>query len=251
MTDQQLFRPVRRVRAYEAIVEQVEMAIRNGDLMPGDRLPSERELMSQFALSRSTIREALRVLESNGLVRSRPGDQRGVEVLAFSTRSLSQSIHSLVQLERLALPDLIFFRMLVEGTLAGLAAGFRTEANLQTLKESIEQMRAAADRTADAFSEADVAFHEVISEIAGNRLLIVCNGVVRSSVHNLIAERIASGTRKNEQMLEAVQRHERLYEAIRTGDAKRATRVSRTNLFEYYTPHVTASDLERLRLLLD
>ena len=251
MADQQMFRPVRRVRAYEAIVEQVEMAIRNGDLLPGDRLPSERDLMAQFVLSRSTVREALRVLESNGLVRSRPGEQRGVEVLAFSTRSLSQSIHSLVQLERLTLPDLIFFRMLVEGTLSGLAAGFRTEANLQTLKDSIGQMRAAADTTADAFSEADVAFHEVISEIAGNRLLIVCNGVVRASVYNLIAERIASGARKKEQMLEAVQRHEVLYDAIRDGDAKLATRVSRTNLFEYYTPHVPTPELERLRLLLD
>ncbi len=248
---EQLFRPVRRVRAYEAIVEQVERAIRNGDLLPGDRLPSERDLMTQFALSRSTIREALRVLESNGLVRSRPGDQRGVEVLAFSTRALSQSIHSLVQLERLTLPDLIFFRMLVEGTLAGLAAGFRTEANLQTLKDSIDAMRSAAWTTADAYSEADVAFHEIISEIAGNQLLIVCNGVVRASVHNLIAERIASGARKQEQMLEAVQRHEVLYDAIRTGDAQLATRVSRTNLFEYYAPHVTAPELDRLKLLLD
>lgn len=248
---EQLFHPVRRVRAYEAIVEQVEMAIRNGDLLPGDRLPSERDLMTQFALSRSTIREALRVLESNGLVGSRPGDQRGVEVLAFSTRALSQSIHSLVQLERLTLPDLIYFRMLVEGTLAGLAAGFRTEANLQTLKDSIDAMRSAAGTTADAYSEADVAFHEVVSEIAGNRLLIVCNGVVRASVHNLIAERIASGARKQEQMLEAVQRHEVLYDAIRTGDAQLATRVSRTNLFEYYAPHVSAPELDRLKLLLD
>lgn len=248
---EQLFHPVRRVRAYEAMVEQVEMAIRNGDLLPGDRLPSERDLMTQFALSRSTIREALRVLESNGLVRSRPGDQRGVEVLAFSTRALSQSIHSLVQLERLTLHDLIYFRMLVEGTLAGLAAGFRTEANLQTLKDSIDAMRSAAGTTADAYSEADVAFHEVISEIAGNRLLIVCNGVVRASVHNLIAERIASGARKQEQMLEAVQRHEVLYDAIRAGDAQLATRVSRTNLFEYYAPHVSATELDRLKLLLD
>jgi GntR family transcriptional repressor for pyruvate dehydrogenase complex len=48
MSDAPLFAPVRRTRAYEAIVAQVEMAIRNGDLMPGDRLPSERELMRQF-----------------------------------------------------------------------------------------------------------------------------------------------------------------------------------------------------------
>lgn len=248
---EQLFQPVRRVRAYEAIVEQVESAIRRGDLMPGDRLPSERELMAQFALSRSTVREALRVLESNRLVRSRPGDQRGVEVLAFSTHSLSQSINSLLHLERLTLPDLIFFRMLVEGSLAGLAAGFHTADDLARLRLSIEQMRQASKQTAEAFSSADIAFHETISEIAANRLLMVCNEVVRSSVYNLVSEKIASGERREEQMLEAVKRHEALYEAISSGDAGAATRVSRTNLLEYYTPHVTSDELARLKLLLD
>lgn len=246
----QIFHPVRRVRAYEAIVAQVEEAIRRGDLMPGDRLPSERELMAQFGLSRSTIREALRVLESNGLVRSRPADQRGVEVLAYSTHSLSQSIYSLLQLERLTLHDLIFFRMLVEGTLAGLAAGFRTDEDLLTLQNSIERMREAAGANAEAFSQSDVAFHEAISEIAGNRLLIVCNQVVRSSVHNLIADKIASGERRQEQMLDAVERHEALCAAIRGGDSDAAIRVSRTNLYEYYSAHVTTAELERLKLML-
>lgn len=251
MADEPLFKPVRRVRAYEAMVEQVENAIRHGDLMPGDRLPSERELITQFQLSRSTIREALRVLESKGLVHSRPADKRGVEVLAFSTRPLSESINSLVQLERLTLPDLIFFRMLVEGALAGLAAQFRTDDDLETLRKSIENMRQATRADSETYTAADVAFHETISEIAGNRMLIVCNQVVRASVQNLIAEKIASGRRRRAQMLEAVQRHEALYEAIEDRDAPRAIRVSRTNLFEYYTPHVSAADLERLKILLD
>lgn len=251
MGDQPLFTPIKRTRAYEAMVEQVENAIRNGDLMPGDRLPSERELMAQFQLSRSTIREALRVLESKGLVRSRPADQRGVEVLAFSTRPLSQSIHSLVQLERLTLPDLIFFRMLVEGTLAGLAAQFCTDDDLKTLRESIENMRRATRADSETFTAADVAFHETISEIGGNPMLIVCNQVVRASVQNLIAEKIASGKRKRAQMLEAVERHEALYDAISDRDTRRAIRVSRTNLFEYYTPHVAPAQLERLKILLD
>jgi DNA-binding FadR family transcriptional regulator len=207
--------------------------------------------MVQFGLSRSTIREALRVLESNGLVRSRPADQRGVEVLAYSTHSLSQSISSLLQLERLTLHDLIFFRMLVEGTLSGLAAGFRTDEDLVNLQASIERMREAADANPEVFSQSDIAFHEVISEIAGNRLLIVCNEVVRSSVHNLIAEKIASGERRAEQMHEAVERHEALYEAIRSGDSEAAIRVSRTNLYEYYSAHADGAELDRLKFLLN
>ena len=68
-----LFRPVRAVHAYERIVEQIEDAIFHGRIAPDDRLPSERELMREFQVGRSTVREALRVLQSKGLVRSPAG----------------------------------------------------------------------------------------------------------------------------------------------------------------------------------
>lgn len=242
-----LFTPVLRVRAHEAIVQQVEEAVRGGALRPGDHLASERELMAQFGVSRSTVREALRVLESNGLVRSRPGAQRGPEILAYSTEQLSQSIHSLVQIERLTLFDLVFFRMLVEGTLSGLAASLRTSSDLATLADCMQRMKTASS---DAFSHADVAFHEAVAEIGGNRLLIVCNAVVRTSVSNLIAEKIASGEHREEQMDEAVIRHTALYEAIGRGDAQDATRVSRTNIYEYYAIHVNDDEARKLKLLL-
>ena len=88
MSEGPRFQPVQPVRAYQRIVEQVEEALARGDLRPGQRLPSERELVAQFEVSRSTVREALRVLESNGVVRSRPGDPNGPEVLPFSPAAL-------------------------------------------------------------------------------------------------------------------------------------------------------------------
>jgi DNA-binding FadR family transcriptional regulator len=245
-----IFRPVQRVRAYEAIVSQVEEAIRQGELQPGARLSSERDLMVQFGVSRSTVREALRVLESNGLVRSRPGEQRGAEILAFSAEPLAQSIRSLVQIERLTLYDLIFFRMLVEGTLSGLAAAFHEGPDLEILTSRIERMQAAVHEDSRAFSLADVAFHEGVAEISGNRLLIVCNEVVRVSVSNLIAEKIASGERREEKMDDAVNRHSAVYHAIRSGDAQKAIQISRTNIYEYYSVYLSQEERDRLRLLL-
>ena len=97
MSERNQFRPVQPVRAYERIVEQVEDAMARGELKPGQRLPSERELVTQFAVSRSTVREALRVLASNGVVRSRPGDPRGPEVLAFSTNGLAKQMTRLTR----------------------------------------------------------------------------------------------------------------------------------------------------------
>lgn len=251
MNDWPLFQPVRRTRAYEVIVEQVEEAIRNGGLLPGDRLPSERELMTQFAVGRSTVREALRVLESNGLVGSANGERRGAEVLAFSTTALMKSIQSLLQLERLTLSDLVFFRMLVEGAVSGLAAMLRDESDLTKLSDCLDEMRRAVDAGDQVFSKSDVSFHEAISEIAGNRLLTACNHVVSASVRNLISQRIASGPRKHEQMNEAVTRHVALYEAIQRGDPIAACRVSRTNLYEYYRVHVDETDQRKLKSLLE
>ncbi|MGO4599699.1 FadR/GntR family transcriptional regulator [Terrabacter sp. 2RAF25] len=102
------FEPVRSVRLYERIVEQVEEAIARGELRPGERLPSERELVVQFGTSRATVREALRVLESNGVVRSRPGDPNGPEAARASLHSLHDYYASYVpKAERAALEALL------------------------------------------------------------------------------------------------------------------------------------------------
>lgn len=117
------FTPARRVRAYESIVKQIEDAIYRGELRPGQRLPSERELTTEFAVSRATVREALRVLESSGLVRSRQGDPTGgAEVQEFSPDGLRKSLTAMVHLEKFDITDLVQFRMVIEGSATYLAA---------------------------------------------------------------------------------------------------------------------------------
>src|SRR3954462_955210 len=108
------FRPVQPVRAYQRIVEQIEEALARGDLSPGQRLPSERELVTQFAVSRSTVREALRVLASNGVVRSRPGDPNGPEILPYSLGALRKQMTRLARVDELSLRELIGFRMIMD-----------------------------------------------------------------------------------------------------------------------------------------
>ncbi len=111
-------------------------------------------------------------------------------------------------------------------------------------------MQAAVHEDSRAFSLADVAFHEAVAEIGGNRLLIVCNEVVRVSVSNLIAEKIASGERREEKMDDAVSRHSALYDAIRSGDAQKAIKLSRTSIYKYYSVYLSQEEKDRLGLLL-
>jgi DNA-binding FadR family transcriptional regulator len=229
MTKAPKFQPVQPVRAYQRIVEQVEDALFRGDLAPGQRLPSERELVTQFAVSRSTVREALRVLESNGVVRSRPGDPNGPEILPFSQTALRKQLVRLARVDELTLSELIGFRMIMDGAAIQVASRLRTPEQLAEMEETLVAMRAAIDVDFAAFSEADLAFHDVIARISRNSLIQTCNEVVRGVVLGLISDKITHAPNSRALMLESLQHHAEVVEAIRAGRGQAAPRLAPPN----------------------
>lgn len=245
------FEPVRPVRAYEHIVAQIEGAIERGELAPGQRLPSERELMAQFSVSRSTVREALRVLQAGGLVRSRPGDPGGAEVLPFTPDALHKSMSSLARVHELSLGELVQFRMALDASANLLAARLRTPDQLAEMDRSIAAMRAAVEHGEDEFSAADVAFHDAVARASRNKLLQVCNAVVRDIVLRLIADKIARAADRRAQMLQSVRHHEEVLSAVRAGDGPLAARLARTTMYDYYAEYVSEEERDALRALLD
>jgi GntR family transcriptional repressor for pyruvate dehydrogenase complex len=251
VAQQPRFQPVQPVRAYERIVQQIEDAILRGDLRPGQRLPSERDLVQQFSVSRSSVREALRVLQSNGMVRSRAGDPAGAEVLPFSPATLQKSMTTLARVSELSLAELVQFRMLLDGSANLLAARLRTDAQLAEMDAAMEAMRAAADHDYEEFSRADVAFHDAVARASGNRLVQVCNQVVRSVVLTLIAEKIAHAADRTALMAESIAHHAEVLDAVRLGDGAAAARTARRNLYDYYAGYVADNEREFLRALID
>ncbi|MEU4607173.1 FadR/GntR family transcriptional regulator [Kribbella sp. NPDC023972] len=251
MTKNPRFQPVQPVRAYQRIVEQVEEALARGDLAPGQRLPSERELVAQFAVSRSTVREALRVLESNGVVRSRPGDPNGPEILPFSQTALRKQMVRLARVDELTLSELIGFRMIMDGAAIQVASRLRTPEELAEMEETLVAMRAAIDVDFEAFSEADLAFHDVIARISRNSLIQTCNDVVRGVVLTLISDKIAHAQNSRALMLESLQHHAEVVKAIRAGDGHAAARLARQNMYDYYAGYVPEPERETLRALID
>jgi DNA-binding FadR family transcriptional regulator len=246
-----LFRPVRPVHAYERIVEQIEDAILHGRIGPHDRLPSERELMREFQVGRSTVREALRVLQSKGLVRSRPGDPNGPLVLPFSTDGLRTSMYSLARVEELTLRELLQFRMIVEGNAYRLAALLRTDEHLDALERALAAMRDAIPAGDEAFTNADLAFHDVVAEAAGNKLLSISISVVRDIVARLVRAKIVEAADREEQMRESCRRHRLVLDAVRDRDGDRAAALARRNLFEYYGEHLDDDERAVVAALLD
>jgi GntR family transcriptional regulator, transcriptional repressor for pyruvate dehydrogenase complex len=251
MTKNPRFEPVQTVRAYQRIVEQVEDALARGDLAPGQRLPSERELVAQFEVSRSTVREALRVLESNGVVRSRPGGPNGPEILPFSQSALRKQMVRLARVDELTLSELIGFRMIMDGAAIQVASRLRTPEQLAGMEETLVAMRAAIDVDFEAFSEADLAFHDVIAQISRNSLIQTCNEVVRGVVLTLISDKIAHARNSRALMLESLQHHAEVVDAIRAGDGHAAARIARQNMYDYYAGYVPEPERETLRALID
>ncbi|MDA0636847.1 FadR/GntR family transcriptional regulator [Nonomuraea sp. MCN248] len=242
---------MRTIRAYERIVEQVEGAIESGTLTPGQRLPSERDLMAQFSVSRSTVREALRVLQARGFVQSRPGDPNGAEVLPFSPAALHRSMTTLARVDELSLGELVQFRMVLDASANLLAARLRTEEQLAEMDAAIDRMRKAAEVSYDEFSAADVAFHDAVARASRNKLIQISTEVVRSIVVNLIAGKLASSDDRVALMRRSIRHHEEVLDAVRAGDGALAARLSRETMYDYYLDYVPADERPALRALLE
>src|SRR5690242_8615049 len=128
------FEPIKPARAHEAVLAQLQCKILEGQLAPGDRLPSERGMMDTFGVSRPTVREALRVAESLGLVAVRHGDPGGPRVLGQPSVGVARVLDGLLSAERTSVAELLEARMVLEGTAARLAAA-RPAADLGALEQ--------------------------------------------------------------------------------------------------------------------
>ncbi|WP_422928724.1 FadR/GntR family transcriptional regulator [Singulisphaera sp. PoT] len=236
------FEPIKPTRAHEAILAQLQRRILEGDLAPGARLPSEREMMETFGVSRPTIREALRVAESLGLIAVRHGDPGGPRVLARPSLGVVRVLDSLLGAERTSLAELIEARIVLEGTAARLAASAPV-GDLGPLEEAFRSMETAPD--AARFVEADALFHRRVAEVGGNRLLVLFLSALHDPIVRLISTGLAreTGSQAREAILLA---HAGILKAIRDRDGVSADRLSRRHLIDLYADLVPAEARERL-----
>ena len=251
MTHPAAFTPVKTVKAYERVVEQIESAISKRELRPGDRLPSERELMLTFEVSRSTIREALRVLESIGLVRSRPGDPRGPEVLQASPAILTKTVNRLVRLDTIALSELVEFRIMLEGTSCTLAAQHRTEEQLESMRAAVDAMQAEVANGPIAFGRADVAFHVSVWAASHNQLMQICGEATRGALIDMVTEGLDRADDSRSKMELSLAHDREILAAISAGDGLTAGRLARSFVIEYYGDFMSADDRAALGTVED
>jgi len=242
------FARVTRTRAYQAVVTQVEESILRGALRPGDRLPSERELCAQLGVSRPTVREALRALETAGMVVLRPNDPTGGAVVRLpGGEEIERSLLSLVRFSQVSLADLVGFRMMIETAACYLAA----HTDDATLVDSIIDAHEAVERAVEGpdadFVAADIEFHVAIAMASGNRMLELCTNAVKSAMATLIGDAMvrSNGAAK----LDFVRRHAAVVEAIKEGSPARAAEHAREDIVDCYVPLLGVEDASHVYAL--
>lgn len=214
------YQPLERRKVYEQVAEQLLGQIGSGRLRPGEALPPERELTESFGVGRSSIREALRMLESQGLIVAANG---GALVVAEAANPLNSSLRLVFTLDdRAGLHHLFELRRILDCEAAALAAERRTDEHLVEMDAAIDEMDTslgAGGRAAD-FIDADLRFHLAVAEATGNRLLLHSMQAVRDVVRRALMTVFLIPQSPEQALVE----HRAVRSAIADGDAEGARR---------------------------
>ena len=161
-------RPIHRSTVHQLVEERLKRAIHLGDYLPGDRLPSERDLAHQLAVSRVTLREAIKSLEAKGYVATKRGATGGLTVTTL--RRPTERFRRAIGTDLRYVDELFAFRFAVEGGAARLAAARRAPEDVVRIAETVERL---TDGIAiDQFRKADSDFHRAVASASGNRYFV-------------------------------------------------------------------------------
>ncbi len=180
-------RPVEGRRAFEEILHQLEEAIAAGHLVAGDRLPPERELASHFRVSRTSVREALRVLEALGIVRVRRGADNGATILEEPGNALNHLLRFHLALHHVSIRSLVEFRVVIETWAAATLASLGPAEALAELDAIVSRME-EEDPDPVAFHELDTAFHLAMVRACGNELATLVIDGSRTAIQRTMLE---------------------------------------------------------------
>ena len=221
--------PMEVPKASDVLAHELRERILNGEFAEGAALPPERELVAQTRMSRATVREALRILQVQGLVRVRAGRAGGTFVQLPGRDAVARSVSLLIRGQQLRLVDLLETREAIEPFCARLAARNRADADLEQLDRANEALADSGGHLA-RFLQANVDWHLAVATASHNELLAglmaaLARAIYRSTENErFVDEQVRS---------ETVRAHRSVTRAIRAGDADAAERRMARHVYAY------------------
>lgn len=231
--------PIRRSKLHELVSQKLEDMIRSGALKPGDRLPSERDIMAAYGIGRPAVREAFLSLQSKGFITTESG--RRACVTAPSVDNVFTTLDSIVGMiirREESLKNLFDARRFIEAAMARHAALVIEKVHLAELREALEANRQAiGNRT--RFMETDIEFHRILFRVSDNPVF----DAVHAAVVNWLMERWAKIKRNEATEKLAFQGHVQISNAVGRGDPDAAEKAMNKHLSSSWS--VWAKQLER------
>jgi GntR family transcriptional repressor for pyruvate dehydrogenase complex len=224
-----LLKPVDVPKASDVLARELRERILSGELTEGTALPPERELVKQTQMSRATVREALRILEVQNLVRVRAGRAGGAFVQRPTTKSMASSVTLLIRGQKIKLADLMETREALEPFCAELAARKHTADDLAVLDRANDNI---SDPDADlpAFLQANLDWHVGVAMASHNELLI---GFMTALSHAIYTGTENAAFVDDNVRTVTARAHRSITTAIRNRDADAAGRRMRRHVHSY------------------
>ena len=209
------FKEITHVRLYESVIEQIMILIKNEELKPGDQLPPERELAEKLSISRGSLREAFRVLESRGLIKSKPGGGRFIRELKKDSSIHAENI--ILSLEKSSILELLEAREIFEVKIVKLAAQRATIEDINLIEEVLKKMR-KEELKDDKKAESDTEFHLAIASASHNFVFV---NIIKLHL-DLLKETRGKTWKIPGRREKQFQEHQAILEAIIERDSKKA-----------------------------
>ena len=226
--------PMRLPKMAELIAGSLRRQIVRGELKEGDALPSETELLERFNVSRPTLREAFRVLESESLITVRRGAHGGARVQLPNIDVAARYAGVILEHRATSLADVYEARIIIEPPAVGLLAARRTDEDVARLREALEEGDAVHGDLRRAV-RAHVKFHSLLIELAGNQTLVVLTGMIEHIIEQaeLGKSEPKAGTPEREvASRRGLSAHHRVVDLIEAGGQAGADELWRKHLTE-------------------
>ncbi|GAT73905.1 FadR/GntR family transcriptional regulator [Microbacterium hydrocarbonoxydans] len=226
--------PDRPARAWRAVLEHIEGDLLDGRLAPGDRLPSERDLAADLGVGRSSVREALRVLEVMGLIRTATGSgpQAGAIVIATPSGGMAALLRLQVAAQGFPLEDVVQTRLVLESAVVQTLAA-REDRDVSASRRLLAAMD-ADDLAAAEFLALDAQFHLSLAEASGNTVIAATMAGLRTAIESYVQAGAAAVPDWAAMSARLRAEHCALLDAIEAGRSDAARALVHDHITGYY-----------------